>query len=297
MSIIFLLIAAVFLRVISNPVSNVFQKQLTKDGLQPLFVNLMSYGLLAIFSLPLLLHYRLNDLPQSFWYNAILGGLFGALGNGFIVKALESGELSVLGPINAYKSVVGLIFAFILIGEIPNGYGVLGIGLIIFGSYYVIRRPAEHFQWQVLNLKAVKFRIAGLIFTGVEAVFDKKVIQLTDQILAFVAWSIIGAVFSYIFLFINRISISNEFKKMDRQKVIKQTLLMLSIAVMIISTNYCFSKMPVGESLALFQLSILVSVFFGYQFFGETNILQKIIGSLIMIGGSLLIIFFHNLPK
>lgn len=292
MSIIFLLIAAVVVRIISNPISNVFQKQLTNDGLQPLFVNLMSYGLLAVFSFPLLFNYRLHELPQSFWYNAILGGICGAVGNGFIVKALESGELSVLGPINAYKSVVGLIFAFILIGEIPNGYGVLGIGLIIFGSYYVLRRSDVHFQWNALNLKAVKFRVAGLIFTGVEAVFDKKVIQLSDQVLAFVAWSIIGAIFSYIFLLINRISFRSEMKKMDRKKLIKQVLLLVSIAVMIISTNYCFSKMPVGESLALFQLSILVSVLFGYQFFGETNIVQKIIGSLIMICGSLLIIFF-----
>ncbi len=52
--------------------------------------------------------------------------------------------------------------------------------------------------------------------------------------------------------------------------------------------------MPVGYALSLFQLSIIISVIFGYQFFKEKDIGKKIIGSLIMIVGSVLIILLKD---
>jgi hypothetical protein len=48
--------------------------------------------------------------------------------------------------------------------------------------------------------------------------------------------------------------------------------------------------MPVGEALALFQISILISVFLGYQVFREGGLIKKLAGSLIMIAGSLFIL-------
>lgn len=56
------------------------------------------------------------------------------------------------------------------------------------------------------------------------------------------------------------------------------------------STNFVFEKMNVGYALALFQLSSLVTVFLGYEIFKEKNLKEKIIGTCIMILGSVLII-------
>ena len=43
----------------------------------------------------------------------LFAGLLCTLGNICLIKAINLGELSVLGPINSYKSIIGLIFAFI----------------------------------------------------------------------------------------------------------------------------------------------------------------------------------------
>jgi drug/metabolite transporter (DMT)-like permease len=80
-------------------------------------------------------------------------------------------------------------------------------------------------------------------------------------------------------------------KMIKANSKVKYIDLSMSVAIMVFSTNYTFSKMQVGPALALFQISILVSVFFGYRFFNETDLVRKIIGSLIMILGSVLIIF------
>ena len=56
------------------------------------------------------------------------------------------------------------------------------------------------------------------------------------------------------------------------------------------ATNYVFDHMEVGYALALFQLSTIVSIFLGYRIFKEENITKKLIGSVIMVAGSVMII-------
>jgi len=59
-------------------------------------------------------------------------------------------------------------------------------------------------------------------------------------------------------------------------------------------TNYTFKHMAVGYALSLFQLSTIVSVLLGYRFFKERDIWKKLIGSAIMIIGSVVIILLKN---
>ena len=284
-----LLIFAVLVRILINPVSNVFQKKLTATQ-HPLFVNLISYGILALVSIVILLGTDLRPLDQAFWTYSILGGIAGALGNGFIIRALETGDLSILGPVNAYKSIVGLVIAYFLIGEIPNAWGFVGIMLIIAGSYFVLNTMPEKFSWGLLKQPAIRYRLAALVLTGTQAVLDKKIIQHSDLILAFCSWSIFGFLFAFFFSYLSRVNANAELKKITRSSLFKYLALGASVGIMTMSTNYVFSKMPVSEALALFQLSILVSVYFGYSLFKEKEIMKKLLGSFIMLIGSLLII-------
>lgn len=283
-----LLIPAVLLRVFVNPIVNVFQKKLTLTH-NPLLVNLATYGILAISSLVVLALHGLPVLPQGFWIYSLLGGIAGALGNGFIVKALETGDLSVLGPINAYKSVIGMLFAFLLIGELPNAWGLAGMALIIAGSYVVLSTGGEKFNLALLKKPAIRYRLAALVLTGIQAVFDKKIIQYSDLTLAFCSWSIFGFLFSLLFCTVVRLK-PGKLANTDQRQVMLLLGAAVAWAMMTIATNYTFSHMPVSEALALFQLSILLSVYFGYSFFREKDIPKKILGSLVMIAGSVLII-------
>jgi uncharacterized membrane protein len=285
-----LLIAAVTLRIISNPLANVIQKNLTLSKQHPLFINFVTYLFLALFSIILLPGNSIIGLDASFWIYSVLGGVAGALGNAFIIKALEKGDLSVLGPINAYKSVIGIIFAFILIGELPNGWGFVGVLLIITGSYFVLSTGLEKFSWDLLKQPAIKYRIAALILTGIQAVFDKKIIQNSNLELAFVSWCVFGAFFSFIICLLYNIKPGHYSRSIDRSIAAKYLALCAAIALMTASTNFTFKSMPVGEALALFQISILISVFLGYKVFQEGGLVKKLIGSLIMIAGSLFIL-------
>ena len=285
---------AVLLRIFSNPLGNVFQKQLTTKGIHPLVVNFLTYLLLSLACLFIAAFIHWPVLPQQFWIYSILGGIVGALGNGFLVKALQYGDLSILGPINSYKSVVGIMVGIILLGEIPNLWGILGIALIIYGSYFVLDTTTERFSLALLKKRDIQYRLWAMILTAIEAVFVKKVILSSSTIMAFMSWCCFGAVFSFVLLFIYRREINKEVKIISNRYIGKFAALIVCIGTMQLTTNYTFEHLAVGYSLSLFQLSTIVSVLLGYRFFKELDIHKKLIGSAIMIIGSIVIILLKN---
>ncbi|WP_165043058.1 EamA family transporter [Dysgonomonas sp. ZJ709] len=285
-----LVIVAILLRVLSNPMGNVFQKQLTKKTISPLFINFGTYLLLGIACLLYIPFINISLLSAEFWLYAFLGGIMGALGNALLIKAFEKGDLSVLGPINSYKSVISIIFGIILLGEIPSVWGILGIILIIGGSYFVLDTTEERFSWRLLKQKEIQYRIGAMVFSAIEAIFIKKTILLSSIEISFVSWCWIGALFSFVILFLFKIEVRTEIHKVDKFSLHKFLYLVICVGIMQFTTNYVFDHMPVGYALSLFQLSVIVSIFFGYKIFKETNIRKKLIGAIIMVAGSVIII-------
>lgn len=282
---------AILLRVLSNPFSNVFQKRLTGGGHNPLAVNFISYLMLSIACLMVAWQVDWTALPHQFWLYAALGGVFGAVGNGFLVMALKRGDLSVLGPINSYKSVVGIIVGVILLGELPSLMGLAGVVIIIFGSYFVFDTTEEGFSWKLLKNREIQYRIWAMALTAIEAVLIKKVIIYSDTTVSFIAWCWAGALFSFLQLVVMRVGVRHEFKLIKPHDWLTFLALIGCIGMMQYTTNYTFKHINVGYGLALFQLSTIVSIALGYKIFHEQGIMKKLIGSLIMIGGSVLIIF------
>ncbi len=280
---------ALLVRIISNPLANVFQKNLAEKGRSPLLINFSTYAFLSVFCLLFVFKIHWLTFSQDFWLYSISGGFFGALGNAFLVKALEGGELSVLGPINSYKAIVGMLFGIYLLKEFPTIYGVAGIVLIIVGSYFIFDTLHEKFTYEILLRKDIQYRILALIFTAIEAVFIKKVIIESSFEVAFIMWCFFGALFAFMLL----IAFSKEqFYPLRKSDLLKFSALVVCIGLMQLSTNYVFKNMNVGYALALFQLSTLVSVVFGCRFFEEKYFKKKILGAFIMILGSALIILF-----
>ena len=130
---------------------------------------------------------------------------------------------------------------------------------------------------------SVFYRVLALIFSGSEAVFIKKIILLTNIPTSFALWAISGLIFSAVFL-----ALSHHKAELPPAKYL--SLLILSVGIMQFSTNFVFSKINVSYALALFQLSTLLSVFLGVNIFKESGLKRKILASLVMISGALIII-------
>lgn len=282
---ILLNIIAILFRIFSNSFNNVFQKKLTESGEAATCINCINYILMSLISIPLLLLVNFSLITPEFWLYAIAGGITGAIGNCFMVLALKQGELSVLGPINSYKAIVGMIFGIFLLHEYPNIYGLLGIGLIIIGSYFILESP------KALLRKDIQYRIYALIFTAIEAVFIKKVIILSSIASSFIISSFLGAIFSYLIM---RILENEKLHIPTKKNSIMYISTTLCFAIMTFTTAYVFKYMNVGYALSLFQLSIILNVILGYKLFNEKKLIKKLLGSLIILIGSAAILIFGH---
>ena len=283
-------------RIFSNTYSNVVQKQLTEGGEPSLKVNCCSYLVLSVFMLPCLPFLALETCNTSFWMPMILSGILAAAGNGCLIKALSRGELSVLGPLNSYKVVISMIAAFFLIGETPGIPGVTGILLIFGGSFALLRRgDTEQFSLALFLRPEVQYRFYAILCTATEAVFLKKAIAVSAPFTTFAVWCILSALFSTLLYFAatlrngNFDTLRSTFSLTPRGIVLLLTLA-ATTGIMQFSTNVVFKGMPVAYALALFQLSALLSVFFGGVLFHEKDIARKLAASAVMIIGAVIIL-------
>lgn len=275
---------AIFLRILSNSLSNVFQKKLTLLRQKPSFTNFINYFILSCISIIFLFFTGIPKLGENFWIYAILGGITGALCNYFMVEALKFGEISVLGPINSYKAIIGMIFAIFLLGEFPNIFGLFGICLIIFGSYFIF--GTLNFK-EIFKRKDVQYRFYALIFSAIEAVFIKKVILLSSVSFSVITTCILGAVFSFLILLKDNVS---KIKLPALNISIIYIITALCFGIMTFSTAFVFERINVSYALSLFQLSVILNVLLGWKLFKEKNILSKLLGSIIIVIGAVIII-------
>jgi len=280
----FATVIAVILRIFSNPIANMFQKKLSSSAL---FTNFYSYLFMSIGCIPFIFSVEWNNFAPEFWIYVFVAGFLCSAGTACSIKAIQIGELSVLGPINSYKSVIGLIIAFLFLKEIPSVLGVIGMFLIIYGSRFIFDAAGKGFSLSVFKRKDIQLRFASITMTGIEAVILKKIILLSSVEVSFFLWCFMGCFYSLLFIIFSK----HEFVPILKNQIPHYIIICLGLATMQLSTNFVFERMNVGYALAFFQLSTIVTLFFGIKFFREKNFGRKLLGSVIMIIGSILIIF------
>ncbi len=291
----------VAVRIVVNPVSNVFQKQLAQRGANPFVIIAVTHAMLTLAALPVLAGVGWGPPAPGFWTSMGVCMVLAVVGNALLVYALRAGDLSVLGPINAYKSVLSLGLALILLGEVPTVFGSAGVFLILAGSYFVIDRvpgePRESAFRSFFQDRGIQLRLAALAFSATEAVFLKRAILHASPLTTFLFWSILGLPVALIAVaFLPRGTCGQEARRFG-QCWPTYLWLALTTGLMQAATLFTFGRMQVGYSLALFQLSTLISVFLGYRYFAERNIRRRLIGSLIMVAGAMLIVSLGRPPN
>lgn len=283
----------VAIRIIANPFSNVFQKILTRKAADPLFTICLPLVLLAVACVPIYL-VVLRTLGPGFWPNMLISAALAVCGNTLLVQALKLSDLSVLGPINAYKSVVSLVPGMIWLHEFPRPMGLAGIALVVGGSYFLldkqVNQPGRNLFVRFFRDRGIQYRLAALVVSSVEAVFLKRALLVSSPLATFAFWSLLGAVISVVSvgLLCGRTSLTQ--LQIARMNWKPYAMLAMTTGLMLLASVLTFQKLQVGYSLALFQISTLLTVILGHRFFSEGHFVQRMIGSGVMVLGAVLII-------
>ena len=238
-----------------------------------------TYCTLALLSLPMLFGVRFS---AALWRSAALLASVDVAGNVLLVAALERTALSILGPINTYKAVLSLFFGVVIIHEIPTRAAVCGVALVLGGSL-LLANPGSGFIWRD---SGVRLRVLSIILLSVAAVYLKQCIILSTPAAAFALWAAGAAPIAVLAVFLTKRSSGQlDILRGNRLDFFRMTA-MFGLAQ--ICTVFTFHALPVAVSLALFQTSALVSVFFGHHFFREPNVGRRLSAAGVMIAGAIL---------
>lgn len=282
----------VFGRLLFSSVSNVLQKQLTHRGLHPFYVVATTYLVLGLLAIPFLGMIEVAALIDAFWINVFFAALLDVGGWMLLVFSLSKTDLSVFGPLNAYKVILSMLFAVLFLGEIPGIQGLVGVLVIVFGSFFLIpaSSPGTVGIFRLLLERGVQSRFLSILLFSIGTIFLKNSVLLGGPLETLVFWSLLGLP---LILVGNALFLPGGLSKglsQSRKNIYSIFMIGVTVFIMQYFTLVLLSKMLVVYTVALFQLGMLLQVFLGHKVFNEEHFVRRFFACLVMVAGSIVVL-------
>ena len=246
------------------------------------------------YSLPfLVIAFCFIDIPpldSTFWLTLLIAIPLDVTAIILYIKAIRISPLSLTIPFIALSPVFVIITAFVILGELPDISGLIGILLIVTGAYLLNVRATRHgVLGPIMAIRREKGSVLMIIVAGIFSFTSTlgKVAVMHSSPLFF------GAFYPFILTFI--FTIITGFKG-QLSGIISRPLIFLGIgfcmAVMMLSHYLAISLTDVAYMISVKRCSLLFSVIYGWLLFREISISERIIGAVLMIAGVVAITLF-----
>ena len=252
-------------------------------------VILLSLPLLSVFTFALT-----PRLPTIDWLFVI--GVFGSAGMNVMAhiastRALKLADVSLVTPLLIFSPVFTLLISVIFLSEIPSAQGMLGVGLVLMGAYWLNRGSEAGWlvpiKSLVLTPGVTLVLLAGLLW-AITPLFEKTAILHTNpespRFTAFVATALLTIMLTPAVATQGRSAIA---KLTAHHRELFFAGLIAGIAPVLAYTAYSLGL--VGYVTTLFKLSTLLSVIWSFLFLKERGLAQRLPASIVMILGAILI--------
>lgn len=248
------------------------------------------------------------------YYSAvIISGILNIVGLSLIFRAMESSDLSLSMPMLSFTPVFLIGTSYLLLHEVPSVAGVAGICIIVSGSY-VLNISAEHEHYldpvrsMVQNRGSWYMLIVAFLFAA-SVNYDKIAMLNSDPVfgMAFTLLIIAGA-FAVIVVFSSRTagrSLSFPVTRDPvpsghsrntvvslRHYIVPAVLAGIFVTAECISINIAYTLQIAPYVIAIKRLGIIVMVLYGTIICAEDEIRPRLLGSVLMVGGAVIILLF-----
>jgi uncharacterized membrane protein len=280
-------------RVAVGPAADLFKKRLAEAKADPLFVVLVTFAFVAAVSWPVLFFVKMPAADSHFWLNMAAAAFFDTAGMVLVMMAIGVTELSIYGPLNAYKPAITLALGAAFLGEMPGAGGLAGVAVIIAGSVLLSFEPGRKRSSLAENLrsKGVWLRLSSILLFCVGVIFLKKAVVVSSPFIVLFFWAAFGLALCVLATAVFRPKSIGENIALARRRPADYAAVCVSMTFVQALTLLSFNAMFVGYAIALFQLASLPDVFLGRRFFGERHTAFRFLGASVMIAGALLIVF------
>ncbi|HSX05866.1 MAG TPA: DMT family transporter [Candidatus Saccharimonadales bacterium] len=250
----------------------------------------VTYFLLLVVLSPLMVSHlaQLGKMfTGAFW--VVFGAAFSLMiATQLNLEALKREELSYTAPLNSFVSIFTLLIAMLFLHENPPRLGIVGILAIFIGAYIINLKP-QRLHWydplvRLVTSPGAQLSLGVAFGYAVNTVFMKALSnQGYDDLTILYAIILIG----WVLLAFVPIRKPRELVATFRSN--KAAL--VGATVSSFAGNF-FHILAIAGTYASYAVSVrrfdsLIAVLLGWRYLKETNIRNKLIGSLVMVAGAI----------
>lgn len=280
-----------FLSVLAGLGDSVSFASIKKLGNLDVYVKLTFLNLITLpFLLLGFLFYQIPKVTLNFYIVVAINIILFLIAEFLMIKSLEISELSISIPMLSFTPVFLLFTSYIILKEFPNFFGIIGIFIVVVGSYILNISSIKYGYFEPLKSifknKGVFYMLIVSFLFSITASLSKIGINLSNP----AYFMFIHYLFTTIFL---TILFFNRFKNNKKQiRKNSKYFVIFGIAAafseILAGTAYKFAIVPYVISLK--RSSVIFSVILGFFYFKEKNFKEKLIGAVIMFIGAALIL-------
>ncbi len=284
-----------FASALLSAASTIFEKKLLFE------MNAFSFSLLnsffnLLFTIPFLFFSDFSSVTDKGLLILFLKTLLNSAAFYFVMLSLKNLELSKALPLLVLTPGLVAFFAFLFLSEPLTTNQLLGMGLLLLGTYILEMQAKEDFlePFKVfIKSKNYRYIITALLLFTVTTLLDKYILKdLVKNPKAFLVFQQLFT--ALIFL------VAAFFIKGGAVKIIKETRSdwwKWIILVAVLTVGYRYSQIEaikyapaVALVLSVKRISVFFASIIGGKIFNEQKLLQKAIATAILIGGTFFIV-------
>lgn len=211
------------------------------------------------------------------------------------VKALKLSPLTLTLPFLSLSPVFLIVIPYLILGEKISLTGTVGVLMIAGGGYTL--NIGEMKKGIMAPLRAIRrekgsvYMIGVALIYSVTATLGKMAIEHSSPVFFGVTYNAALAVALIpLALYKNR----GNWRLWSRRTAVTGSLIPgFCHAASILSHMIAISLTQVAYMISVKRLSLLMGVLYGWLLFRETNIRERLVGTMLMVMGFVLIILFH----
>jgi len=280
-----------FLTAFFEATKDVFSKKSLEDIDE--YVVAWSLPFFALpFLLPLLLFTKIPALGEQFWLALFTGGSLYAITLILYMRAIKSSDLSITVPMLTFTPLFLLITSPLIVGEFPSIFGLIGIFLIVTGSYLLNINKKSHGYFApfkaLLKEKGPRLMLVVAFIWSITSNIDKIGLQNSSPLF----WVI--AVDAFVALLMFPLCKSRGNGKTHQIHANLRALLKVGLfgGLTSVCQMTAISLTLVAYVISIKRTSAIMGVLFGYLIFKEKGIRERLVGVVVMVLGVLFITVF-----
>jgi len=206
------------------------------------------------------------------------------------IKAIQIGNVSKVTPVDKSSTVLTIILAFLLLGESMTLFTVVGIVVIISGTYLMIQKTAKNEESIVTRKSWFFYACLSAIFAAMTAILGKVGIEGVESNLGTAIRTVFVLLMAWVVVFVKRPS--HSIRDVSKHNWLFIVLSGMATGLSWMCFYYALQNGPVGIVVPIDKLSIVFTIAFAYFIQKEKISIRMLIGLALIVTGtmSLLII-------